>query len=553
MLTSLLHRNYCARAWTLYFSSPLEVFVCASTCFHLSLCVYYVTIWFSLLSGASTWLNNFLFLFFWSFLRFYFTFEYISTFLTIIRGYWCIYVIFLSKVKEQCEFRMPLEDKIRVMVRSSALKSPISTRLIPSVQMTSSKVLGEITKVLQSNEEIPLDQSFTIDIIGVKAPTGSGRSLKVLNYAEDTHLKKSIITIRNKDNLCCGRALAVGKALADNHPKVKLFKQGKLIKKKVALELYKRANILPGACGLREISKFQGSLPGYQIIVIDFNARNTSIYEGPRGDKKIVLYKNGDHYNVINPAKLPAFHGKRLFCEKCKSFFGNYRTHPCLDPCHTCSRKECLWVSGEKCTCPDCFKICRSAQCFEHHKKSRKSKGVDLPSKCETSFKCQTCSATVERRRQDEHRCGEYVCHVCKEHVLSGHLCYMQPDPPKKPNEQLIFYDFETDFSSGEHVVNFAVAQYADGAEFVFKGYRALHDFCDFVFSMKHKGYCLIAHNARGFDAVLIQRWLFQHRPTADMHVIHSGQKIMQLTIKDHNIRLIFSRCLFPSSLKLLA
>ena len=72
------------------------------------------------------------------------------------------------------------------MVRSSALKTPISTRLIPSVQMTSSKVLGEITKVLQSNEEMPLDQSFTIDIIGVKAPTGSGKSLKVLNYAKDT-------------------------------------------------------------------------------------------------------------------------------------------------------------------------------------------------------------------------------------------------------------------------------------------------------------------------------------------------------------------------------
>ena len=67
-------------------------------------------------------------------------------------------VYFLFKVKEQCEFRTPLEDKIRVMVRSSALKAPISTRLIASVQMTLSKVLGEITKVLQSNEEIPLDQ-----------------------------------------------------------------------------------------------------------------------------------------------------------------------------------------------------------------------------------------------------------------------------------------------------------------------------------------------------------------------------------------------------------
>ena len=191
------------------------------------------------------------------------------------------------KMKEQCEFRSPLEDKIRVMVRSSSLKAPISTRLIPSAQMTSNKVLGEITKVLQSNEEIPLDQSFTIDIIGVKAPTGSGRSLKVLDYSKDTHIKKSIITIKNRDNLCCGRALAVGRAIADNHPKLLKFKQGRLIQKQSALDLYKKANILPGPCGLREISKFQGSLPGYQIIVIDFHARNTSIYEGPRAEKKL--------------------------------------------------------------------------------------------------------------------------------------------------------------------------------------------------------------------------------------------------------------------------
>lgn len=435
---------------------------------------------------------------------------------------------------------------MRVMVRSDAPKTPISTRLIPMIQMNSDKVLAEITKVLQSNENIPLDESFTIDIVAARQPTGSGNkknntSLKVLDYSKDSLVKRSIITIRNRDNLCCGRALAVGQALADSHPKLKQIKDGQAIQKRVALKLYKKANILPGHCGLREISKFQGALPGYQITVIDFNARNTAIYEGPRGNKKIVLYKHGDHYNVINPKKLPAFHGKRFFCEKCKSFFQDYFAHPCHDPCHTCLNKECLWVSSEKHACPDCFKICRSVKCFEHHKKSRRLNGVDLRSKCETSFKCQTCSTTVERERQNEHRCGEHVCHICKEYVLSNHLCHMQTESPKKPNEKLIFYDFETDFSSGEHVVNFAVGQYADGTEFVFKGYRALHEFCEFLFSMKHKGFTAIAHNAKGFDAVLIQRWLIQNRPTVDMYVIHSGQKIMQLTLNDYQIKLIDS------------
>ena len=114
---------------------------------------------------------------------------------------------------------------------------------------------------------------------------------------------------------------------------------------------------MPGSYGLREISKFQGSLPGYQIIVIDFHARNTSIYEGPRENKKIVLYKNGDHFNVVNPAKLPAFHRKRFFCGKFKTFFSNYSDHPCNDLCHTCLRKEGTWVPNEKLNCSHCFKI----------------------------------------------------------------------------------------------------------------------------------------------------------------------------------------------------
>ena len=85
----------------------------------------------------------------------------------------------------------------------------------------------------------------------------------------------------------------------------------------------------------------------------------------------------------------------------------------------------------------------------------------------------------------------------------------MQPEPPKTPCDNFIFYDFETDFSTGEHVVNFDIAQYVDGTEFVFKGYDALNEFCLFLFSMEHKGFTAIAHNAKGFDAILIQRWLF--------------------------------------------
>ncbi|XP_046856165.1 uncharacterized protein LOC124449275 [Xenia sp. Carnegie-2017] len=204
-------------------------------------------------------------------------------------------------------------------------------------------------------------------------------------------------------------------------------------------------------------------------------------------------------------------------------------------------QKDCVEISDEKYMCSDCFKICRSAACFNRHKKSRRSKRVDLPSMCDKSFQCQMCSSIVDKDRQNEHRCGETVCHICNKFVLDDHLCFMQTENPKPKNDSLIFYDFETDFSTGEHVVNFAVAQYLDGTEFVFKGYNALNEFCSFLFSRKHKGFTAIAHNSKAFDGVFIQRWLIEYRPTANIHLINTGQKIMQLTVKDYQIRLIDS------------
>ena len=84
----------------------------------------------------------------------------------------------------------------------------------------------------------------------------------------------------------------------------------------------------------------------------------------------------------------------------------------------------------------DCFKYCRSLKCFNAHKKTRKSKGIELPSRCETSFKCHECQSVVERTRQDEHRCDEFKCDICKTFVLPGHLCFMQLEEPKKPNDK---------------------------------------------------------------------------------------------------------------------
>ncbi|GFX75400.1 DNA_pol_B_2 domain-containing protein [Trichonephila clavipes] len=83
-------------------------------------------------------------------------------------------------------------------------------------------------------------------------------------------------------------------------------------------------------------------------------------------------------------------------------------------------------------------------------------------------------------------------------------MCYLQKESAKKCNEKLIFFDFETDQTTGEHVVNFAVAQYLEGTEFVCEGYDAIDILCKYLFSPQHKGFTAIAHNMKDFDGQFI-------------------------------------------------
>lgn len=123
----------------------------------------------------------------------------------------------------------------------------------------------------------------------------------------------------------------------------------------------------------------------------------------------------------------------------------------------------------------------------------------------------------------------------------------MQKVKAKVPNEKIMYFDFETDQSTEEHIVNFAVTQYYDGSERIFEGYGALDDFCRFLFSEKHRGYTLIAHNMKGFDGQFILHWLLEQGQTPE--VIPNGTKLMSIVSKPFNIRIIDSFNFLPMAL----
>ena len=83
-----------------------------------------------------------------------------------------------------------------------------------------------------------------------------------------------------------------------------------------------------------------------------------------------------------------------------------------------------------------------------------------------------------------------------------------------------------------EHVVNFAVSQYTIvmRRSLCLKGTMHCMNFVSFYFLPNIR----VSRQLHIIRKVLIQKWLIQHRPTANMHEIHSGQKVMQLTLLDY-------------------
>ncbi|GIX93570.1 DNA-directed DNA polymerase [Caerostris darwini] len=160
------------------------------------------------------------------------------------------------------------------------------------------------------------------------------------------------------------------------------------------------------------------------------------------------------------------------------------------------------------------------------------------------------CCKVIRRNecRQELHRCGTTKCPSCNPYVIATeHFCYLKKNSPKRPNERLIFFDFETDQSSGEHIVNFALAQYADGTEKMFNGYSACENFCAWLFTLEHKGFTAIAHNMKGFDGQFIMAWILKQGITPD--VIPKGGLIMSILHPSLKIRIIDSLNFLPMPL----
>ncbi len=451
-------------------------------------------------------------------------------------------------------------DLVRFVLRSEQLDKPISLPFMSVSQLTPERVFSQIERVVQSHQDFRLDESVIVDIVHVEMPRGSGKR-KRDNIDLESYLvsKRSIVRIRNKDDLCLARALVVAIANVDKDKRYKLLADHrKPTQENAARELHQKAGVPFGPCGISEVKQFQKYLPEYEINIVSMEHGESIIYPEQAADvetKRIYLYLHNNHYDVITT--MPGFLNRSYFCHKCRKSYNNTVDHLCKAMCKMCRAFECPFVEPRDCT--DCGRMFKSQACYDRHKEPL-GKGQSV---CQRVKKCAECGDSVPVYNMTHHVCAKTKCGTCKELIdnkdKDTHQCYMRK--PKERDEeseesdeteeneydQLMFFDYECRQESGIHEPNLCVVHNEMGDEWVFSGENTNSDFCEWLFTKEHRNHIFVAHNFQGYDGYFIQNFLNKNGVKYD--VIMSGAKIVTLTVPMFNIRFIDSLNFVPMAL----
>jgi hypothetical protein len=443
-------------------------------------------------------------------------------------------------------------DMIRLVLRTNQLDKPISLPFMPVSRLTPEHVFSQIERVVQSKQELRLNESVVVDIIHVEMPNGSGRKHRnTLDLQSYLHKKGSIIVIKNRDNLCLARALVVAIAKVDGDSRCKyLADSRRSAQTKAAKELHEKAGVPLGSCGIAEVKQFQKYLSGYEINIVSSDAGNTIIYPSqPNVEKvkRIYLYLHSNHYDVIT--SMPAFLSRGYFCHVCRKSYDKTVDHLCDTQCKMCRGLNCLW--GDSRDCQDCGRMFKSEECYARHKEPVDSGGQSV---CQQVKRCQRCGKSLRVHLLRDHLCLQTKCKTCGKIVdnKDTHYCYMTKPEEKEGGEeesydQLFFFDYECRQETGVHEPNLCIVHNEQGDEWCFSGESTNVDFCEWLFTKEHRNCVFIAHNFQGYDGYFIQNFLCENGVKYD--VIMSGAKIVTLTVPMFNIRFIDSLNFIPMGL----
>ena len=142
------------------------------------------------------------------------------------------------------------------------------------------ETLAKLASKLNSNDSVNPECGFQADVVFVSMPgPGSGRGNRYNPgrrcLDRENKKKRCIITIKNRDALCCARAIVTMRVHchkgegSEGHGQWENLKHGYPVQQRQAQELHYQAGIDLGPCGLEELQQFQHALgPQYQLLVM---------------------------------------------------------------------------------------------------------------------------------------------------------------------------------------------------------------------------------------------------------------------------------------------
>lgn len=448
-------------------------------------------------------------------------------------------------------------------------------------------MFAELVQLIQSDENFDGRGPHHLTLSTVKAVDGKGRIRnKVATDDDIVKDKKSIVQIKNIDNLCLPRALVIGIALLkkDESPAMKReyfnVRDGRTPQQRDrALKLCEDSGVDITALGggIEALKIFQQFLKEYKIIVYSDTSGKNVVFEDERNtsEQYIDLFYHDEHYDLIN--SMTGFVGLPYYCRSCRVAFSVKSSHRCPNVCKKCLKSPpCPTNNIRSIQCPSCYRFFESAQCLKNHLEPHFPNNKSV---CAVIKYCTDCRRQYSLEKIENHKCGYSRCGICHIYLPFDHKCHVQPLKVKdtgKNSKLFIFYDFECrqdEVLAGgvrPHIVNFAVLQLQcleclgnaniqedcslcgkrefiipsidesnldDPDEEVIEGDRLLEEFFKIVrkFSLKFSQIILIAHNSRGYDGQFLLKFMIE-KLRWDPKVILCGGLIQSMQYE----RLIF-------------
>ena len=451
------------------------------------------------------------------------------------------------------------------------------------------ELLDQLAGKLNSNEEFDPDRGFQVDVVVIRMPTpgsGHGKRLTVGRRAseKDSKRKKSIIQIKNKDNLCCARAIVTMRAWCHRNDPGHMprsnwnaLRQGQPRQATQARQLHQAAGVPEGPCGIHELETFQRYLgPTYQLKVMSRQHPFFIIYRGPDAPHTIMLLKSNHHYEGCTT--FSGFVNRSYWCHLCDRGFNDNdaNNHPCegrtCRACHRTHQQPCPDYNKYQkpsLLCIHCHFKFYGPNCLRHHQ----AMGY-----CDKYKTCPTCKADYKVDKKHEHICGHDECYSCGHMVnIADHRCFIQRpyEPPplqqrsedgeesnETPPPKLVYADIECLLTEERGFVpNLLCYRHQDQRNITtLRGDDCVELFLNHLNDWAHPAnedieeqpLIVLFHNLKGFDGIFLLQELYKDcRKVEEQLTI--GAKVLSfksgpLTFKDSLCFLPMPLSSFPST-----